>query len=291
MWVLYSFLAAFSDAARLAVTKKLTTQISSFQIIFLSSLLSFPILVACFWSYFDISLLNGKILSLIFFTVGLMYTLAFHCMNTALRISEFSIVMPLMTLSPIFLLFWEPLILGDSAGFFGIIGVMLSIFGAYFLHFNKRSIGFFEPLKHLFYDRGAQLAVLTSVILSFGPIFDKTIMKSISPQMYAMFFPFCGFIISFFLLLFTKKTLKKSQLNKKNIVTIIFMGIFMAGNTIFSLLPLQVALGAYVVSIKRFSAVFAILIAYFVFHEKVAFKERLFASALMVLGVIFISLD
>lgn len=291
MWIFYSFLAAFSDATRLAVTKKLTTSMSSFQIIFLSSLLSFPILVLCFWSYFDISLLNFKLLSLIFFAVGFMYILAFHCMNMALQSSEFSIVMPLMTLSPIFLLLWEPLLLCESAGFLGFIGVMLSMFGAYFLHFQKRSIGIFEPIKHLFYDRGAQLAITTSLILSFGPIFDKTIMQSISPQMYAILFPFFGLIISFSLLVFTKTPLKKSQFSKKSVILMLFMGLFMAGNVIFSLLPLQLALGAYVVSIKRFSAVFAVLIAYFVFHEKVAFKERFFASFLMVLGVVFIALD
>ena len=290
MWIIYALLAAISDASRLAISKRLTGEFRPIQIVFLASIISFPVLLGAFYSYIDFSVMTPSLWALVIFETGFMYVGGSVLLNEALKKSDFSIVMPIMTLSPIFLLILEPIFLGERAGILGLIGVLLSLSGSYFLNFNKRSDGFLEPLKHLVYDKGAQLALLAGLTFSFGAVIDRYVMRTIPVEMYSILFMGFGALISFFILVFKKQvtTLNKSSSFK---FLLLLLGIFMAGNVIFSLIPMKDHLGAYTLSIKRFSGLFGIIIAYLFFHEKESFKQRLLAAMIMIAGVFLIAMD
>jgi uncharacterized membrane protein len=66
------------------------------------------------------------------------------------------------------------------------------------------------------------------------------------------------------------------------------IGLFSALTLIFQMLAINLALVAYVIAIKRTSAILVVLVSLWFFKER-DFKYRLIGSCVMVFGVILIS--
>ena len=74
----------------------------------------------------------------------------------------------------------------------------------------------------------------------------------------------------------------------KNLKLLLPLGLLSALTLISQLTAINMTLVAYVISIKRLSAVFSVLFGYWLFKEK-NIKERLLGVIIMVIGVLFIS--
>ena len=67
------------------------------------------------------------------------------------------------------------------------------------------------------------------------------------------------------------------------------VGLAAALTILFHMLAIELALVAYVISIKRLSVLFSVVFGYFVFRER-GMKERLLGASIMIGGVLLISL-
>lgn len=205
----------------------------------------------------------------------------------AIKIADLSLVIPLSTFTPLFLLITSPIIVGEFPSIFGLIGIFLIVFGSYILNINKRKDGFLAPFKALLSNKGAQIMLLVAFIWSITSNFDKIGLQHSSPIFY-------GIIINIFItvgitpIVFIKSRKNLNQI-PKNLKSLIPVGIFHGFMMLFHMIAISMTLVAYLISIKRTSAVISVLFGVIIFKEK-GLKERILGAIIMIIGVLCITL-
>lgn len=205
----------------------------------------------------------------------------------AIKLADLSLVIPLSAFTPLFLLITSPIIVNEFPHFMGLIGIFLIVSGSYILNLKERKKGLFAPFKALIRNRGAQLMLLVAFIWSITSNFDKIGIKNSSPVFY-------GIAVTIFITVgITPIVFFKSRKNIKQIPnhlkTLIPIGIFQGLMMIFHMIAVSMTLVAYLISIKRTSAVISVFFGSIIFKEK-SLKERILGAIIMIIGVLCITL-
>jgi len=217
---------------------------------------------------------------------GILNLIAVILYMKALKASDLSITIPMLTFTPIFLLVTGPLMLGEFPSFLGIIGIFLIVAGSYILNIKKCREGLAEPFKALLKETGPRLMLVVAFIYSITSNFDKIGVTNSSPVFFAIAANlFAAVALSFIVAMKAKGGIGSIKKSYKMIAPI---GIFHALGTIAQMTAYTFTIVAYVISIKRTGILVSILFGYFLFKEK-NIKERLIGAAIMVAGVILIA--
>ena len=210
----------------------------------------------------------------------------------ALKYSDLSVVAPIATFTPLFLLITSPLITGEVPTTFGLFGVLLIVFGSYMLNIKKRKNGYLAPFKVLLKEKGALLMLIVAFLWSITSNFDKIGVQNSSPIFWAISVNVFVTLILFPVVLLRSHKLKLLFSGRKffqKLKILISMGIVTALMLACQMTAINMTLVIYVISIKRISAVISVLFGHFIFKEKNV-KERLAGSVIMVIGVLLITL-
>jgi uncharacterized membrane protein len=206
----------------------------------------------------------------------------------AIKYSDLSITVPMVTFTPLFLLMTSPLIVDEFPNFLGLIGVLLIVLGSFTLNIKQRHEGYFAPFKALLKEKGPKLMLLVAFIWSISSNFDKIGVQNSSPILWVIA------VNIFITLVMLPIMLYKSQRSVQQISTsykaLLPIGLFSALTLIFQMTAINLTLVAYVISIKRTSAIMSVLFGYFIFKEK-GIKERLIGTIIMIIGVLLITLS
>ena len=206
----------------------------------------------------------------------------------AIKISPLSLTVPMLTFTPLFLLLTSPIILGEFPGIFGIIGVLLIVFGSYLLNIQVMKNGYLAPFKALIKEKGPILMLIVAFIWSITSNIDKIGVLNSSPIFWAISINiFLFFTLLFIVSLKSKVNLKRQIL--QNTKVLFPIGLFSALALICQMTAIKMALVAFVISIKRTSTIFSSLYGFFIFKEPFL-KLRLVGILIMVLGVFLIAL-
>ena len=205
----------------------------------------------------------------------------------AIKVSDLSLTVPLVALTPLFMLLTSPLIVGEYPSFFDYIGIFLIVTGSYLLNIKDKSQGYLAPFKALVKEPGPKLMLIVAFLWSITSNFDKIGVKNSSP----IFWIFCIFGTMSILLLpiLLHKTPNPSRKILKQLPMLAAMGFFNAIGVLCQMQALTLTLVVQVIAIKRTSVLMGVLFGHFIFKEK-DIKQRLLGAAIMVLGVFFISL-
>ena len=161
-WVLVSLLSAFFQASRIAVAKQLSFSFSAqaltFYVNFASLCITLPLII---WHH-NFPLDNPRYLSAVLIG-ALLSGLGGWAFNYAIKVSEISIVGPLITLTPGFVIVIEWLILGDIPSSMGFLGIALLCIGSYILGLNVLRQRWYTPFLRLFTNHGSRYAVIASL--------------------------------------------------------------------------------------------------------------------------------
>ncbi len=208
----------------------------------------------------------------------------------AIESAQLAKTFPLVAFTPIFLLGTSFLMLGELPTFTGIIGILLIVCGAYLLRVESIRVGVLEPIRLLFKENGQRQMLLAAFLFSLLAVFFKKAILNSSP-----FFAFSvtQVLSTLFLTIFFLNQNTLSSVIKKtweHFNWLFFAGIvgFFAGLTLFA--AFKLGLAAYVVSIKRTSILFTILLGYIFFKEDHIVKSLLIGT-LMVCGIFLISVN
>lgn len=205
----------------------------------------------------------------------------------AIKLSDLSITIPMVTFTPLFMLITSPIILGEFPNVYGITGIILIVSGSYMLNLKEKKKGYLEPFKALVKEKGPRLMLLVAFIWSITANFDKIGIEHSS----VFFWPVAvnAFIaVGFIPVVLTKSKGKTRQLTK-NYKTLLPIGLFHGLMIVFQMIAVSMTLVAYVISIKRTSATLSVLFGSLFFKEK-GLRERLAGSLIMILGVVLITL-
>ena len=211
-------------------------------------------------------------------------------MSRSLRHAPMSRVVPLLSFTPVFLLFTGFLVLGEAPSLLGVLGVVIVVSGSYILHIESTQQSFWEPLRLLFRDTGARYMFITAFCFSIAvPFFKNAILHSSALFTLGTTLPFSTLLLSVYHLLFRGRILREILPNAASVKPLITLGIVVFCVALSVNLAFITGLVSYVVSIKRLSILFNILLGFLFFQEK-RLAQNLSAGGIMILGAILILL-
>ncbi|MFH1127413.1 MAG: DMT family transporter [archaeon] len=205
----------------------------------------------------------------------------------AIKASDLSITMPMVTFTPLFLLVTSPLIVGEFPGVFGILGVMMIVLGSYTLNIKRRHEGFFEPFRALLSLRGPRLMLLVAFIWSISANFDKIGIMNSSPIFWAIVVD--GFIAALMFPVMILLSHNWTGQVKKNFRTLVPLGFFSSLGLAFQMTAISLTLVVYVIAVKRMSALLSVVMGALFFGDKNV-RDSLAGAVIMIVGVVLIAL-
>jgi uncharacterized membrane protein len=286
-WLFLSLASGSLVATKNIFTRKLVLKTDKWVILYSKYLFVsfFALVLICFTGIPEIkpafyySIITASILDVI---------AAWYFLN-AIASGELAKTFPLVAFTPIFATVTSFFMLGELPSVLGLAGILLIVCGAYLLRSESIKVGVFEPIRLLLKEKGQRHMLMAAFLFSFLAVFFKKAILNSSP-----FFAFSvtQLLSTLFLtILFIKKktlgVLLEKTVNNFNLLFISSIIGFFAGLTLFA--AFQFGLAAYVVSVKRISILFTIILGYIFFKEEHLIRSLIIGS-IMVLGVFLISL-
>lgn len=285
IWLVFAILTAFFESLKDVSSKqglrKLDVYIVAwvaniFAVLFLIPLLliaGIPRIDPQFW----IALLIGGSLNVISFTLYI----------RAIQIADLSLTVPLVTLTPLFLLFTSPLIVHENPTLADAIGILFIVIGSYVLNLRERKNGYFAPLRVLLRNKGSRFMLMVAFIWSITSNFDKVGVVHSSPLFWSTSL-YAYLAVGMFPIALLNSRRKFDQI-LPNLKPLMLIGFFHAIAITFQMIAITYTLVTQVIAIKRMSALISVLFGHFLFHER-GLRERFTGAAIMVLGVIVMTL-
>lgn len=205
----------------------------------------------------------------------------------AIKVSDLSLTVPLVALTPLFMLLTSPLIVGEYPNFFDYIGIFLIVTGSYLLNIKEKSQGYLAPFKALLKEPGPKMMLIVAFLWSITSNFDKIGVKNSSPIFWL--FSLFGTMSVLILPILLHKTPNPSRKILKQLPMLAAMGFFNAIGVLFQMQALTLTLVVQVIAIKRTSVLMGVLFGHFIFKEQ-DIQQRLLGAGIMIFGVFVISL-
>lgn len=288
-WFSITILCAFSLASSDALAKKYLGSYSAWALLlirfFVPGVLLLPVLFVfplpdappVFWAWLAL-LLPLELLAMTFYM-------------KAIRDAPLYQTLPYLAFTPVFNIATGWLVLGEQVSLVGGLGILMVVFGAYYLNIEKlnsnKRFAWIEPLGSIMYQQGSRRMLLAAIIYSFTSVAGKAAMAYVEPISFgALYFVLLG-LLTLSLVAFFKP--RELAVLKSNVKWHLAVGGLMVVMVITHFLALSMVEAAYMIAVKRISLLFGILYGAYLFHEK-RLAHNLSAAMLMVVGVSMILL-
>lgn len=285
LWLPFALLTALSESLKDVFGKLTLAKSDVYVVAFALRLYSLPLILPLLFfieipelnTDFYIALLAGSFLNVI---TTILYM-------KAIQHSDLSITVPFVAFTPLFMLITSPIIIGEFPNVWGFAGVILIVLGSYLMNFKLNQKSFFEPFKMLLTEKGPRYMLVVAFLWSISSNFDKMGVKNSSPLFWVVSI---SILLTFFMLVLVLFKSKRQLIQlQSNFAGLLPVGIFTALTLIFQMIAIDMTLVAYVISIKRMSALISVFMGYYFFKEK-GIKSRLIGTIIMLLGVLVIAL-
>lgn len=284
-WIIFALLTALFSASKDIYCKHGMRKVDEYVMAFSMALFALPVLGMLLYingipeirPRFLTALLAGAILNVI----------AITCYMKAIKLSDLSLTVPLIAMTPLFMLVTSPLIIGEFPDRAGIAGIILIVIGSYLLNLKKSKTGLLEPFKSLGREKGSRFMMIVAVVWSFSSNFDKMGISNSSSLFWA--FSVLTLIMLILIPIMLLCSERPFMQFRKNIKSLAFAGFLNSLIISCQMTAVAMTLVAYVIAIKRTSVVLAVIGGSLFFKEK-GLKERLLGSMLMLAGVVLITL-
>jgi len=286
-WILLSLLSAVSVATKNVITRKLSFHTDRSVILYAKYVFAsiFAVLLILFTGVPEIE--QGFYFSICLASV--IDVIANWYFIQAVASAQLSKTFPLVALTPIFLVATSFFLLGEVPSVVGLTGIVAIVCGAYMLRSESIKVGFLEPFRLLLKEKASRNMLIAAFLFSFLAVFFKKAILSSSP-----YFALCITQLLATLLLsvvFVKRKRIGAIYSKitDNFGLLFLSGIvaFFAGLTLFA--AFKLGLASYVVSIKRTSILFTIILGYIFFREDYIIRSLLI-GIIMAMGIFLISI-
>lgn len=284
MPVLICIVSAFFWAA-FDLTRKLTLEkISSINLLLIFTITQLIIFfIWLFFEDFSINLIPYLLPGITLIIIGLFSALLFL---KAIKQSDLSLTIPLLSLSPMFSSLFSFFFLNEQLSNIQYLGIFLIILGTLILYSKKLTIyEIIKSFKIILKNSSAKLMVLVSIIWSLTPVLDKICLKNSSVNIHG-FIQSLGMIT---LLIFLFKRDKVQTENTKKNWRIIFLTVFIGSTA--TILQFYAILTNYVPimeSIKRsIGQLSSVFLGKIFFNEEVN-KPKVVGVIVLSIGVYFI---
>jgi len=284
MSILICIISAFFWAA-FDLTRKLSLQkINSINLLLIFTLAQ--TLIFGSWVFYEDPFLNFKSYifpGLILILISLFSALLFL---KAIKQSDLSLTIPLLSLSPLFSSFFSFFFLNEKLSYFQYIGVFLIIFGTLVLYSKKITLGeILKSFKVLVINNSAKLMIVVSLIWSLTPVLDKLCLEHSSINIHCLIQSFGLVILLIFLLKKEKYEFLGLKKNWELILITILTGIIATVLQFYAILFNYVPI---METIKRsIGQLSSVLFGKLFFEEKIT-KPKILGVSILSVGVYYI---
>lgn len=282
IWILLSILSGLGDATMFALIKKFKG-INNLILVWVQHSFALPFLLVIL--YFNFPQKINMIVYWLAILNGMLLLITTYLLVKAAQIGELSITMPMLSLTPLFLILTSYLMINELPTFYGIAGILLIVLGTYVINVKNFKKGFAKPFYSLFKNKGSFYVVIVAFIWSITANFFKIGILNSNP---IFFTTIVHLIITLFILpLFFIKFGEKVNELKTNFNKLFLLGVasaFMSATGAYAMLT---AIVPYFISLKRSGVIFSIFFGYFMFNEK-NLKNALIGTIIMIVGGVLI---
>ncbi len=285
-WFLLAFSAAIIHSFMQTLQKRAVTVVgySKVTITFVITAIAAALIFVV--SYFIVGLpqIDNQFWSAIFIT-GALNALAWPIMLKAYEVGEFSSVYSMILLTPVFLLITSFIFLGEAPSPVGILGVLLTVSGLWFITSQHKHIdipGF---------AKGNWLGVSVAAIFSISVNFDK-----LAVQHSDRFLGSAGVLAvialgsAIYLLTRYKKIFLHTGSGAGSVsgpLLLVGVGVLLAIGNVVHNSALLAGLASYTIAVKRMGVLLGVVWGWLFFKEK-NISQKLFGAVIAVLGVVTI---
>lgn len=218
----------------------------------------------------------------------LLFSIVTVLFTKSLRISDISLVSPIMSLIPVAVVIPSYILLEEVPNIYTGMGIILVTIGSYVLEISSKNGSYLDPLKSLYSNRGVQFAFIGVILASFIPSIDKIGIQMSNPIMWVFLTQLGSSILILVFYIHTAKeynNIKEQAYNNYKILIIV--GLFNGLIWILQSYAYTYTQVSYVQSVKRVSIILSIIGGYYIFGEK-NIKDRLLGSIIILIGIIII---
>ena len=296
-WFPIALLTAFSTATTDAVIKARFAGLSPYEMAVVRAsapvpfllppllFMPWPVLEPGFWQTIAL-LLPIEIFALFFYM-------------KAIKTSPLSLSVPFLAFTPVFMILTAWLLLGEKISQRGMAGILCTVAGAYLLHFRPGVSGILRTFRAAVRDNGSRIMFFVSAIYAISGVLGKKAVSESAPFFFACFyFVLLGIatpVIFYLIPRFLGFGKYKRIIDPGDAGIVISWSAFAAVGLSQSVMvishmwAIHLVSAAYMIAVKRTSAIFSVLYGRFIFAEDEPIK-RLAGAGLMVLGVALIML-
>lgn len=285
MWLIYASLAALFASLRDLTSKRGLQDVDEYLITWAARFFALPLFIPLLF-FSEIPELGSD------FAIAFLAAIALQIISNilyfrALKLSDLSLAIPMISFTPLFLLVTSPLIVGEIPTLWDILGIIFIVSGSYLLNLNRQQHGYLEPFKALFREKGAQLMLVVAFLWSLLANLNKVGVQNSSPLFWAEM-DFLALAPALFLIMLVKSPDSLKQI-RPNLKYLLPLGLGQGLLLLCVLQAVSLTLVAHVVAVKRISILLSSFAGHLFFQES-GLQERVPGAALMFAGVVIVTL-
>tara|TARA_Y100000034_G_scaffold20236_3_gene23100 strand:- start:3015 stop:3632 length:618 start_codon:yes stop_codon:yes gene_type:complete len=204
---------------------------------------------------------------------------------------EVSSVAPLQNLSPLFLLVIGFTFLGERLTLLQILGILILVFGAYFIEIKHHSKNLLEPFKEIIKSKYTIFVILALVIYAVSAALEKYILSNgVNTYSLLIIYRLISAVIFITItFVFYKGFTDIVHGIKETGVTMAFIALVGIGSTYFYYEALSLAYVSLVIPIKRLSTLMTTMVGGEMFHEH-NLTHKAIGCLIMIAGAVCIAI-
>jgi drug/metabolite transporter (DMT)-like permease len=283
LWFILALTAALSTSANDALAKKFFSHLSAYEMGLIRLLFAFPCLTAGLF-LIPRPPLDGVFWRCIAAALPLELA-AFLSYMHAIKVSPLSLTIPFLAFTPAFMTVTGRILLGERLSWWGFAGIVLIVAGSYVLNLSRLSKSWSAPFKAVLGEPGSRLMLLTSFLYSVTAALGKLAIQHSSPTFFGAVYLslFTILLLSIFPIM---PGARVRHLVGKPLPAIL-AGLVLCLMIFSHTLAISMVQAAYMISVKRTSLLFSVVLGAVIFKEE-RIGERLSGAAVMMAGVFLI---
>ena len=290
MWFWYALLSAIVSAVSVILNKRALKNINTSLVSWSLFAFSIPLLIYPAlkdgWPKLNMTFLIMTFLSVVTFAYA--KTLSLRSLKNSKLISE---IIPLAFFSVLIQYILGLVFLNEEIMLLPFLGLILIIFGGYFLKIKEAREDILKPFKLIFTNKESFYYLLAMLIMPVTSLFDKVGLMNLKPVNQS-FLLFWENVLTTILLAGYMSRKDRSWLNdlKINFKVLLLNGIIYTLLALLFIYAITTGALALVSGVKKLEVLFVLLLGWFLFKDKPK-KEVWIGSLIMLVGVILIKLS
>lgn len=285
MWLIFGVLTALGTSLQDILTRSAARSINRYVVIWAWWAFSLPWL----WGY--VLTQERPVVEEGFYTVviaaAVCLTISVINYVKAVESGDLSLSVPILSFTPVMLLFTAPLITKEIPSLDGAVGILIMLIGTYFLFLPSGSKRWLEPLRRIFLNKGSRHMMVVVLMFSLAGSLDKVGTLKSSATFYLV--NMISLLTAILTVLMLIKCRNIRQEFKKNAPLLIGIGLANALTYSIQLKGIVLTQVPYLIAIKRLSVLFSALYGIIILKEGDV-KQRVIGIILMLIGVFVVSL-